>query len=174
MPEVSRVLQRSLSDEIVYGRSERLRVFVSSQMRGQVLDAERRGAIEAIDSHPDFRAWAWERDSAAGPYSSQKVCVRHAKTSDALVLLVGDNLTKVTAMEYRAARRAAVPSFVFLKEGSSRPEDVEKFIAREQKRGVTTNFANVAEMKTQILHALQTYTRTVYRRSIADARMKRS
>jgi hypothetical protein len=173
MREEGRVLERSLSDEILYGRPERLKVFVSSQMHGGALAAERQAAVEAIDSHPDYRAWAWERDSAAGPYSSERVCVKHAATSDALVLLLAEDLTSVTAKEYRAAKRACVPRFVFLREGASRTGVAEKLVAFERRRGVTANFNNLAEMKTQILNALRTYSVLLHRRSIADARSRR-
>jgi len=174
MRDVAGVLQRALSDEIIYARPERLRVFVSSQIREGILAAERQAAVEAIESHPDYRAWVWERDSAAGPYSSAKVCVKQAQTSDALVLLLADDLTPVTAKEYRAAGRAGVPRFVFLKDVAARTEAAEKFVTLEQRRRIVTeNFGNVAEMKTQILNAIRTYTRMAHRRSIAEARARR-
>jgi hypothetical protein len=164
------ILERSLSDEIVYGRPEHLRVFVSSQMRGGVLAAERAAAIEAIDSHPDYQAWAWERDAAAGPYSAEAVCVRQAASSDALVLLVSDDLTPITVKEFRAAKKAGVPRFVFLKTGASRTARAEALVKRERAGGVTGDFSNPAEVRTQILHALRTYTLRLHRTSIVQAR----
>src|ERR1035437_5130257 len=174
MGNVGRILERSLSNEIVNARPEHFVVFVSSQMRDGVLAAERQAAIDAIDSQPWHRAWAWERDAAAGPYSSEEVCVGRAAASDALVLILADDLTKVTAMEYRAAKQAFVPCFVLLKDGASRTELAEKFVTRVRKHAVTANFENVAEVKTQIRDALRTYALRLHRGSIAKARLDRS
>jgi len=173
MRDVGRVLERSLTDETVFGRGGHLKVFVSSQMRDDVLAAERRVAIRAIDSQAYYRAWAWERDAAAGPYSSEKVCVGHAASSDALVLLLADDLTNVTAKEYRAAKKASVPCFVLLKDGATRTEVAEKFVIRERKSAVTANFANLAEVRTQIREALRNHVLWLARRSIANARAGR-
>jgi Domain of unknown function (DUF4062) len=174
MRNVGRILERSLSNEIICGRPEHLKVFVSSQMRDGVLADERRAAIEAIDSQPYHRAWAWERDAKAGPYSSEKVCLGHAETSDALVLILADDLTKITAREYKAARKACVPRFVLLKDGASRTDVAEKFVTRERKRDViTVNFGNLAEVKTQIREALRNHILWTQRGSIARARSGR-
>jgi hypothetical protein len=76
------------------------KIFVSSKMVGGALSDERAAAIEAIDEFPLTRAWAWERDAHAGPYSSERECVAQAGTSDGLVLIVDDELTPVTRKEF--------------------------------------------------------------------------
>ena len=62
--------------DTVYGRSQEYhKIFVSSQMRGSVLKAEREAAVQAINALFWFRSWSWEHDAAAGPYSSEAVCL---------------------------------------------------------------------------------------------------
>jgi hypothetical protein len=150
MRDAGRTLERSLSDEIVFSRAGHLKVFVSSQMRGGVLADERKAAIKAIDGRY-HRAWAWERDAKAGPYSSEGVCLGHAATSDALVLIIDCDLTNITAKEYAAAKKACIPRFVLLKDGAARTEVAEKFVTRERKRAViTVNFGTRDRMPSLI------------------------
>jgi hypothetical protein len=159
-----RILERSLSEEVVFGRPpDYLKVFLSSRMHGGSLAAERRVAIEAIDASPLHRAWAWERDAHAGPYSAPTLCVANARTSDALVLILGEDLTTMTKKEFNAARRARVPSFILIKEGVARTPEAERFIGREQARVVTNTFANDAELRTQLQGALRAYAVRVHR-----------
>ena len=169
-----RILERSLSNEVINGRPDYLKVFVSSQMRGGVLADERLAAIEAIDSQPYHRAWAWERDAKAGTYSSERLCLGQAASSDALVLILGVDLTKITAKEYAAARRVGIPRFVLLQDGVIRTEVADKFVTRERKRDVVTvNFANLAEVRTQIRDGLRNHILRTQRRSIVRARSGR-
>jgi hypothetical protein len=163
-------LERPLVDEILCGRPRHLKVFVSSKMRGGVLAVERGAAVEAIDTMPWYRAWAWERDAAPGPYSAWRVCVGHAKTSDVLVLLLSDDLSPITRKEYRAAKRAGVPRLVLLKAGSSRSDAAEHFVITEQRSSITAEFANLAELRTQVLQGLQSYALRAHRESILAAR----
>lgn len=81
-------------------------------MRGGGLARERAVAIDAIDGAAIHRARAWERDAHAGPYCSEAVCLGHARMSDALVLLVAEDLTPITRREYLAAKAASEPSAV--------------------------------------------------------------
>lgn len=159
-----RVLERSLSEEVVFGRPpDHLKVFLSSKMRGGALAAERQVAIEAIDASPLHRAWAWERDANAGPYSAPKVCISNARTSDALVLILAEDITTMTRKEFNAARKARVPSFILIKDGVTRTVEADRFISRQQARVVTNSFANDAELRTQVQSALRAYAVRVHR-----------
>lgn len=174
MREMRALLERSLSDEILYGRPEQLRVFVSSQMREQVLAIERQVAVEAIESEPSYCAWAWEREAVAGPYCSEKVCVANASTSDALVL-------PVAATSHRLPRRSTgrqsgqvFLASVLLKAGAQRTALAARFVSRERRNGVVTaDFGNVAELRTQVVSALRHYHVMVHRRSILAAKKAR-
>jgi hypothetical protein len=158
------VLERSLSEEILYGRpAEYLKVFVSSKMRDGSLAAERQIAIEAIDASPLHRAWAWERDAHAGPYSAARLCLANARTADALVLILADELTSMTRREYTAAARKRVPRFILVKEDVARSPEVATFVTQQQKKVVTNAFANDSELRTHIQSALRAYAVRVHR-----------
>jgi hypothetical protein len=90
--------QRSLSEEL-FARSDDLKLFISSKMRGGVFTIERQGCAEALEGTGMARAWYWERDADAGPYSDLHICLGHAATADGLVLLLGDELTDTTRQE---------------------------------------------------------------------------
>jgi hypothetical protein len=150
----STALERSISDEIIYGRGPALRVFVSSKMRDHSLDAERMAAVRAIDSYPPHRAWAWERDSAAGSYSASKLCIKIAGASDGLVLILGDDLTPITKREYFAAKRGAVPRYLLLKDGATRTPSTDAFVQRERKHVVTKKFRNSRELRSHVRNSL--------------------
>ena len=152
-------MERSLSNEVLYGRPpDHLRIFVSSKMRGGSLAAERAAARDAVDAYPKHKAWLWERDTAAGPYSSVAACLGKAATSDGLILIVGEDLTPITRREYFAALREGVPPYVFVKDGLARTTKAQRFIrAQQNKKVVTANFANTRELKTQIRAALGGY-----------------
>jgi hypothetical protein len=147
-----------LLSEHLFGRGPRLKVFVSSQMRRRVLDAERVAAVDAIESTQLASAWHWERDAHAGPYCAREVCLGHARTSDGLVLIVGRRLTPLTREEYEAASANGVPRYVFLKQGIGREAATRRFVETEQRREVVTKgFVNVSELQTQIKEALLHY-----------------
>jgi hypothetical protein len=145
-----------LSD-IVFGRSQDYhKVFISAQMRGNVLKDEREAAVQAVDSFGLTRAWAWERDAAAGPYSAESVCIEHARTSDSLVLILAEELTPVTRKEYMAARDEGATRYVFIKEGCIQTAQVKSFINKERAHAlVTKKFRNVSELQTHITTALR-------------------
>src|SRR5438876_10064041 len=84
-------------------RGPATRIFISSKMAGGAFKNERPAAARAIESLPEFRAWYWERDARAGPYSSRDLCTKTARTSDGLVLILGDELTPITRDEFVAA-----------------------------------------------------------------------
>lgn len=162
-----------LSDEL-YARPGRLKIFVSSQMSGNVLDAERIAAAKAIDSTRFARAWYWERDARAGPYSAEDVCLGHARTSDGLVLIIDKQLTPVTYKEYISARDSGAPCYILLKAAPEREADVEEFIKAERAYAVTVNFQNLSELRTQITEAVIEYTVRATRKEMFTTRNRRS
>lgn len=142
--------------ELVFGRADRLKVFVSSKMADGALKAERRAAIKIIERFPSMRAWAWERDAIAGSYYSEEECVGNAATSDALVLILEDELTRTTRKEYAAARRAGAHRIILHRAGVPRSAALQRFIERERKRdAVTAGYGNVSELETRLFEALR-------------------
>lgn len=157
---------RSLSEEL-FGRPEYLKVFVSSQMRGNVFASERVAAAACIDATAIARAWYWERDADAGPYSSEEVCLGQAATSDGLVLLLGETLTEITRKEYVVARDRHVPCYVFVDQRVAQDAETKNFIdeVRNVDHAITKSFANVSELEGHITSALRRHTVQAVRRA---------
>lgn len=170
-PELSPTV-RSISDDL-FGRPTALKVFVSSRMRGGVLNGERNAAARAIEGTGLAQAWYWERDARAGPYSSEGVCLGHARTCDALVLILAQDLTRVTRAEYVAAKGEGAACFIMLKDGVARTKEVHKFIAGEQEHAITVEFRNVSELGTLIVEALRHNAVQATRRQNIRARIER-
>jgi hypothetical protein len=164
-------LERSLTTEVLYGRSEdHLRVFVSSKMRDGTLAGERRTAVRVIDSHPWHKAWSWENSAESGPYSARRVCIANAQTSDALLLIVADELTAITKSEYLAAKKGGVPRFILVKSHAVQTPELQRFLERERTRVVTVPFANMSEFSTRVRGALRAYALRTHRESIVRRR----
>ena len=158
-----------VSDEL-YARPPKLKIFVSSQMAGFVLDAERQAAVKAIESTGFAAPWSWEHDAHAGPYSAEGVCLGHARTSDGLVLIIATDLTPMTRREYQEAYRAGAPCYIFLKEGTIRSPGAAQFVEDERTRAVTTNFGNDSELRTLITRALWGFSNRAVREKILRSR----
>src|SRR5436305_1454024 len=126
-------------------RPDYSRIFISSKMYSGAFRKERAAAARAVESLPEFRAWYWERDARAGPYSSRDVCIRTARTSDGLILLLGDELTDITREEYAAAHGAGVPCFIFLDERLQRDAAADSFVRKEWPYAVTQPFKDTAD-----------------------------
>lgn len=150
------VVTDAVEHEVIYGRpADTLRVFVSSQMRDNVLADERRAAADTINDSPMHHAWCWEDDAPAGAYHSEDECVGYAGSSDGLVLLLGSELTRVTRAEYETARRNGAERFIFLRQSDELDATAKTFIEGEQRnRTVTRNFANLSELRTSVTSAL--------------------
>jgi hypothetical protein len=144
-------------DEMVFGRRRLMKVFISSRMNGNPLAAERLAAAEAVDNISFAEAWYWERDHTATPVCAESICLGHARTSDALLLLLGQDLTYMTRKEFEAARKAKVPCMVFLASGVARNRDATRFANSVRKHSVTAKFASRSELKTQVTDALVTH-----------------
>lgn len=142
--------------EVLYGRSpDSLRVFVSSQMRGDVLKAERRATADTINKSPMHHAWCWEDNAPAGAYHSKEECIGYARTSDGLVLLLGSELTPVTRDEYEVARTNGAQRFIFIRETDVLTDSTKQFVEDEQaRRTVTRKFGNLSELRTSVTDSL--------------------
>ena len=163
-------MKRNL-DDILYERSDELKVFVSSQMRGDVLLNERRTADRAIKKTGYATPWLWENDACAGPYSSEVICLGHARTSDGLVLILAQQLTPITQKEYEEADHAGAWCYVFLKQSAKRQNKTDRFVSRVRKKGNTTvNFRNLSELESQITQALKKSVVDSYRTAIMQRR----
>lgn len=162
-------------DDILYKLPAKQKVFVSSQMRGGVLVNERQAAAKAINETGFAFAWLWENESCAGPYSSEAICLGHARTSEGLVLILAKRLTPITQKEYEAADNAGVPRYVFLKQGTRHDPRVNRFVKEIRAKATTTrNFNNLSELETQVKSALYRYAVDAVRKRIFDTKATKS
>ena len=143
----------SLGDEL-FLRPSTFKIFISGKMRGGPLREERVAAAEAVESTQFAHAWYWERDANAGPYSSEGVCVGHARTSDGLILILGRTLTDITRAEFRAAHLAGAPCYIFTQSFANQDKAVRKFVKDNRDDAITAPFGNLSELRTQITGAL--------------------
>lgn len=152
---MGRKVSQELKDEIVYGRDHNhARVFISSRM-STTLDAERVVTAKAVDRVSGHRAWFWERDAAMGALHSEHECVKYAKTSAGLILLVDGDLSPIVHAEYRAAREGGANRFILIRKGAELPDDVAAFIKDQQMSEVVTrNFQNEDELDSLVYDAL--------------------
>jgi len=139
---------------LLYERPHYFKVFISSKMRQGSLAAERRIAIETVDGFRPARAWAWERDAVAGSFYSEEECVRQAGTSDALILILEEELTRVTEAEYRAARASGANTIVLHRRGVSHSTQAAQLIERAREEGISKEFSDLVELESEIDSAL--------------------
>jgi hypothetical protein len=144
----------TLTDEILFGRPPRWKIFLSSKMNGDPLRAEREAAVQAIESTALARAWCWEQHARAGEFCAEAVCLGHARTSDGLILILGDSLTPVTRKEYVEAGKARAARFILMQDGVARDDEAREFIRRERDEAITKSFANLSELSKHIRDAL--------------------
>jgi hypothetical protein len=127
---VGRKLSQELRDEIVYGRDhDHARIFISSRMC-QTFDAERIVAADSVDQIAGHRAWFWERDAAGGVLHSEQECVKYAKASAGLILLVDGELSDIVRAEYEAARAGGANRFIFIRNGPASATAASSTVAR--------------------------------------------
>lgn len=137
------------------------------------MKVERATAIEAIDDFGLTKAWAWETSANAGSYCAEGECVFQAGTSDGLVLILDDDLTDTTRLEYEAARAAAAPVFAMLRAGVERSEELESFVGLLRDRGVTASFSTPGELSSRITKALWEWALRTARREQIRIRQDR-
>jgi tetratricopeptide (TPR) repeat protein len=157
-------------DNVLFGRPDRLKVFISSEMRRRSLEKERVAAAEAADEHPDAEAWVWERSAHPGSYSSLEVCRGHAATSDLLILIVSDTLTYATEIEWRAAKYAGVSCAIFVKEGVEQDTRLSAFLEAERDISVSTMFRDVDELKRRVGETLRQSHTSAIRKGLLQRR----
>jgi hypothetical protein len=156
---------RSLTEELS-GRPQHLKLFVSSKMSGGTYTVERQGCASAVDGTGIARAWYWERDTSAGPYCAEGVCLGQAASADGLILILGDELTQMTRREYEVAREREIPTFVFIDERLALNVEAEEFVRAERAGpAVTKNFTNLSELKTHVVDAIHTFGVQSWRRA---------
>jgi hypothetical protein len=141
-------------DEMMFGRPDRLKVFVSSEMRSKALEHERLVVAEAAEETSAHFAWYWERDADAGPYSSERICLGHARTSDCLVLILADKLTDITRQEFYEAKQAGAAVFIFVRNGDTLDEDATTFLEAERPEAVYKRFQSASDLRTSVTRAL--------------------
>jgi hypothetical protein len=145
---------RLLADERVYGRGDRLKVFISSEMRSGKLTEHRLAAVKAVEELPRHHAWHWERDGSIGSYSALPECVRHAGTSDVLILILGSDLTPTTHAEYEEAVAQGAVCCIFVLEGVRQKQEVKDFIKERQEDSSYRKFRTQSDLRTLVVKAL--------------------
>jgi tetratricopeptide (TPR) repeat protein len=158
----------------LYSRPAYFKVFVSSKMAEGALAEEREAAADSIEEFPLAKAWTWERSAPGGSYYSKEECVRQAGTSDAIVLILEDELTATTRAEYAAAHAAGATAIILLKEGFARPQSLERFIARACGDAIYKPFTNLAELRSVIVGSLWTWTVRAGRTVLLKTREERA
>jgi tetratricopeptide (TPR) repeat protein len=135
------------------------------------LKHERRAAAKIIRGFPSMDPWLWETHAKAGPFPSEEECVGNAQTSDALVLLLEDELTGITRKEYRAAKRAGAHLIILHRAGAKREPALQRFIEAERKAGaVTLGYGSLSELETRLFEALKEFSVRPVRERIAERR----
>jgi hypothetical protein len=151
---------RSLFEE-VNGRPESLVIFISSRLAGY--KGVRQRCAETIEATGMMQAWYWERDAHAGPASAPHVCLWRVGTSDALILIVGEELSHITRQEYEAARGRHIPTFIFIDERKKQTNATLAFIEAEQSKVTTVPFRNHQELRSNVLEALRKFNSESWR-----------
>jgi tetratricopeptide (TPR) repeat protein len=157
-------------DDILFGRPDRLKVFISSEMRSRSLEKERCAAAEAVDEHPDAQAWMWERSAHAGSYSSLEVCRGHAATSDLLILIVSNTLTYATEIEWRAAKATGASCAIFAMEGANRDTRLTAFLEAERDTAIYVHYRDASDLKRRIGETLRQSHTSAIRKGVLRRR----
>lgn len=159
MPRVTEWAVKHFShrDDIVFGRPESLKVFVSSEMRSGRLGEARIAVAQAIEESGFHHAWYWERDGHAGPFSSRRTCIGHARTSDYLILVLGETLTEITRDEYYAAKEEAATVIIFVPQDCERDEEADAFLQAEAMTVTFGKYVSLADLQGRVLKALQAH-----------------
>ena len=158
----------------LYARPRHLKVFISSKITGDTLADERKSAIATVEEFPLTEPWAWERDAIAGSFYSEDECVGQAATSDAIVLILDDELTPVTQAEYEAAHRGGAHTIILLKKPSALSPTLKRFVASAQDDAITKEFSSAEQLQSHIDEALWTWTVRAGRTLIVRARKERA
>jgi len=142
---------------------KRLQVFLSSKMRRNVLAAERQAARNAIMSLGVARVWDWETCGYADWRPPLEVCLQAVRESNALVLILGHDLTDHTRREHREAVKHNIPDFIFVK-GSPRllNQKARRYLRGRASRCKYQPFGSADELQTYIQSGLSKHIVEVY------------
>jgi hypothetical protein len=130
-----------------------LRVFVSSRMDAG-LEHERVAVAEAVEGTGIARAWYWERDGQASPGRYTDICVQEVLASDGLVLILCGDLSPRVRREYKTARDAGRPCYIFMKEDCQQDIHVRRFVDRQRRSLTMRNFQNISELRSHVVESL--------------------
>ncbi len=130
-----------------------LQVFLSSQMRRDVLSEERVVARRAIEATEVSRCWSWEQYGMAGSFPPMDLCLDEVRRSDALVLILGRELTDNTRAEYELAEALGIPRIVFVKEGRML-KSASEFLKRIGATVTYENFQSTGELEALVRRSL--------------------
>jgi tetratricopeptide (TPR) repeat protein len=139
-------------------------------MRGGLLAAERAAAAKAVDGHPDAEPWLWERSADAGPYCSIEVCRGQAATSDVLILIVSDELTPATEIEWRAAQENGAVCAILVREGDERDDALDAFLRTEGEHVIYKAFGTLSELRSLVRDVLRRAHTSAVREAIVRRR----
>lgn len=123
-------------------------------MRRNVLQSERIIARKAIEATEVWKCWHWEDQATSGSFPPMDLCLDEVKRSDALVLILGRDLTENTRQEYETAASLLIPRYLFVKSGSLLPH-TRQFLRDIQSQVTYQKFGNVGELETMIKRSLQ-------------------
>ncbi|MGF1472930.1 MAG: DUF4062 domain-containing protein [Rubrobacteraceae bacterium] len=132
----------------------KLQIFLSSKMQRNVLQPERIVARKAIEAIEIWTCWHWEEHATSGSFPPMDLCLDEVKRSDALVLILGRDLTENTRQEYEMAASLPIRRYVFVKSGNLQPH-TRQFLKDIQSEVTYQKFANVGELETMIKKSLQ-------------------
>jgi hypothetical protein len=144
---------------------ESIQVFISSKMREDALKAERDAARKAIRGLGFASAWDWESHGVAGPRRPMTVCLQAVRQSQAIVLLLGTDLTPNTKREHRLAVSLHIPDFIFAKEGERTP-DADRYLNANKRRATVSDFRTVEELRALVSVSIRNHFVRVCRDSV--------
>lgn len=130
-----------------------LQVFLSSQMRRDVLSDEKVVARRAIEATEVSRCWSWEQYGMAGSFPPMDLWLSEVRRSDALVLVLGRELTDNTRSEYELAEALGIPRIVFVKEGRML-KSASEFLKRISASVTYENFQSPGELEALVRRSL--------------------
>lgn len=123
-------------------------------MRRNVLQPERIIARKAIEATELWACWHWEEYATSGSFPPMDLCLDEVKRSDALVLILGRDLTENTRQEYEMAASLPIRRYVFVKSGNLQPH-TRQFLGDIQSEVTYQRFENVGELETMVKRSLQ-------------------
>ncbi len=133
--------------------NHRHQIFISSQLKPGTLNDERRSAYKVINKFNFiFVPWDWENDGPTGPKTPMEYCLIEVRRSYALVLIVGNTLTKHTRAEYNLAKKEGKHLFVFFKKGCQRGTTLS---FRKRLKQSWLEFQNTSEFKSMLHKSLR-------------------